>query len=154
MQELAGEAAIGRPHVAQALVEGGWVRNTDEAFEKYIGRNSPGYTERPKLSPADAMDLIKSWGGVPVLAHPIYVDDYLNHIADLKDAGLVGMEVHYAKFSSEQVSELARVADRFGLVACGGTDYHGIPDRAEYVPGTYGPPPETVEQLKRHARMG
>ncbi len=154
VQELAGEAAIGRPHVAQALVEGGWVRDTDDAFEKYIGRNSPAYTERAKLSPTDAINLIKSWGGVPVMAHPIYVDDYLNYVADLTDAGLVGMEVHYAKFSNEQVEELARVADRFGLVPCGGTDYHAIPDRIEYLPGANGPPPETVEQLKRHARKG
>ncbi len=154
VQELAGEAAIGRPHVAQALVEGGWVRDTDDAFEKYIGRNSPAYTERAKLSPTDAIDLIKSWGGVPVMAHPIYVDDYLNYVADLKDAGLVGIEVHYAKFSREQIEELARVADRFGLVACGGTDYHAIPDRTEYLPGASGPPTETVEQLKRHARKG
>ena len=154
VQELAGEAAIGRPHVAQALVEGGWVRDTDDAFEKYIGRNSPAYTERAKLSPTDAIDLIKSWGGVPVMAHPIYVDDYLNYVADLTDAGLVGIEVHYAKFSNEQVEELARVADRFGLVPCGGTDYHAIPDRIEYLPGANGPPPETVEQLKRHARKG
>ncbi len=154
VQELAGDAAIGRPHVAQALVEGGYVRDTDEAFEKYIGRNGPAYTDRTKLSPTDAIDLIKAWGGVPVMAHPLYVDDYVNYVADLKDAGLVGLEVHYAKFSSEQISELARVADRFGLVPCGGTDYHAIPDRTEFLPGANGPPPETVELLKRHARTG
>lgn len=153
VQELAGEAAIGRPHVAEALVEGGWVRDTDEAFKKYIGRNGPAYTERAKLSPADAINLIKSWGGVPVMAHPIYVDDYLNHVADLTAAGLVGMEVHYAKFSQEQVEELAKVADRFGLVPCGGSDYHAIPDRDEWLPGANGPPLETVELLKRHTRM-
>ena len=152
VQELAGEAAIGRPHVAQALVEGGWVRDTDEAFEKYIGRNAPAYTERAKLSPTDAIDLIKSWGGVPVMAHPIYVDDYLNHVADLKAAGLVGMEVHYAKFSREQVNELARVAEKFGLVPCGGSDYHAIPDRDEHLPGSSGPPLEAVELLKRHVQ--
>ena len=152
VQELAGEAAIGRPHVAQALVEGGWVRDTDEAFEKYIGRNSPAYSERAKLSPTDAINLIKSWGGVPVMAHPLYVDDYLNHVADLTAAGLVGMEVHYAKFSREQVNELTRVAEKFGLVPCGGSDYHAIPDRDERLPGSSGPPLETVELLKRHAR--
>ena len=154
VQELAGEAAIGRPHVAQALVEGGWVRDTDEAFEKYIGRNAPAYTERTKLTPTDAINLIKSWGGVPVMAHPIYVDDYLNYVADLKGAGLVGMEVHYAKFSPEQIDELARVAEKFGLVPCGGSDYHAIPDRDERLPGSNGPPLETVELLKRHARTG
>ena len=71
--EIAGEGAIGRPHIAHALLEKGYIKHFGEAFEKYIGRGCIGYVERPKITSEQACDLIISAGGVPVLAHPKYL---------------------------------------------------------------------------------
>ena len=154
VQEIAGEGAVGRPHIALAMVEKGYVTQTSEAFDKYLGRNGPAYSEREKLTPADAIELVRSCGGVAVLAHPSYVSDLDNVIPELKGVGLVGMEVYYAQYSAEKIQELAQMANRYGLVPCGGSDYHGFEDRDEPLPGTMGPPLETVQQLQSRAASG
>ena len=151
VQEIAGDGAVGRPHIAQAMVEKGYVAQTSEAFDKYLGRNGPAYSEREKLTPVAAIDLIRSWGGVAVLAHPSYVTDLDRVIPELIEAGLVGMEVYYAQYSPEKIQELAQMADRYGLLPCGGSDYHGIEDRDEPLPGSMGPPLDVVKQLERRA---
>ncbi len=74
--EIAGEGSVGRPHVAQALVEAGHAHGYQDAFERYIGRNSPAYVERMKFTPAEACALIRRAGGLPVLAHPVFFDKY------------------------------------------------------------------------------
>jgi predicted metal-dependent phosphoesterase TrpH len=120
--EGAGEGTVGRPHIAQALVERGYVPSPGEAFAKYIGRFGPAYVERYRLSPVEAVELIRSAGGIPVLAHP---RDCLEWTPDLVNAGLQGLEVYYPGYTNEDVSELREVARKYNLIATGGTDFHG-----------------------------
>jgi hypothetical protein len=86
-----------------------------------------------------------------VLAHPSYVSDLDNVIPGLIEAGLVGMEVYYARYPAEKIQELAQMADRYGLLPCGGSDYHGMEDRDEPLPGSMGPPLDVVKQLEQRA---
>ena len=151
VQEIAGEGAVGRPHIALAMVEKGYVSRTREAFDVYIGRNGPAYAERDKLTAQEAITLIKGWRGVAVLAHPADIPDLDKTLKELKSAGLAGMEVFYARYSEEKIKELADVARRHGLVPCGGSDYHALDDRGEPLPGTMGPPLEVVERLEKLA---
>ena len=151
VQEIARDGAVGRPHVALALMEKGYVSQTNEAFEKYIGRNGPAYVEREKLTPVEAVETITSWGGVAVLAHPAQLLDLDANLEDLKAAGLVGMEVYYAQYSEERIQELASTAAKHGLLPCGGSDYHALDNPGERLPGTMGPPPEVVERLEKLA---
>ena len=151
VQEIAGDGAVGRPHVALALMEKGYVSQTNEAFEKYLGRNGPAYVEREKLTPAEAVEAISSWGGVAVLAHPAQILDLDDMLEELKSAGLVGMEVYYAQYSEERILELASTAARHGLLPCGGSDYHALDNPGERLPGTMGPPLEVVKRLEKLA---
>ena len=125
VKEIAGDGAIGRPHVAQALVEKGHVKSVQEAFDLYIGRDGPAYVGRVKLTPADAIRLIQSVGGRAVLAHPSFTRNVESMLPSLKADGLAGMEVYYARYSRDQVARLKRLADQHGLIPCGGSDYHG-----------------------------
>ena len=151
VQEIAGDGAVGRPHIALALVEKGYVSLPNEAFSKYIGRNGPAYVEREKLTPPEATSLIRRWGGAPVLAHPAEITDLDDTLEELKAAGLAGMEVNYAQYSEQKIQELAEVAARHGLLPCGGSDYHGLGNPGEPLPGTVGPPPEVVKRLEKLA---
>lgn len=146
VQEIAGDASIGRPHVAQALLERGYVRDLREAFDLYLGNGKPAYVERDKLTPEDAIRQIRAVGGLPVLAHPSFVEDFEALLPDLIEAGLVGMEVYYAAYDAETIQRLLAVANRFGLVPCGGTDYHGRFE-GETGPGEAAVPVETYERL-------
>ena len=154
VQEIAGEGAVGRPHIALAMKEAGYISEVPEAFTHYIGRNGPAYAERLKLTPGDAIRLIKQWGGVAVLAHPAEIPDLDDVLVDLKAEGLAGMEVFYARYSEDKIQELAETADRHGLLRCGGSDYHGLGAPGEPLPGTMGPPLEIVERLESHAEGG
>ena len=151
--ELAGHGAIGRPHLALAMVEKGYVSQPREAFDKYIGRNGPAYVEREKLTPADAIALIRGVEGVPVLAHPAELNDLNQTLEELRSAGLVGMEVFYAQYSPDKIQELVKVAARHELLPCGGSDYHALGNDNEPLPGQMGPPLEVVEKLRALAEV-
>ena len=144
--ELAN-GAVGRPHIAQAMVEKGYITYPQEAFIKHLGRNGLAYAERAKLTPSEAVGLIIGVGGLPVLAHPREVDDVESLLPELKAAGLVGMEVYYGTYTPSEVKTLAALAAREGLVPCGGSDYHALGTPGEVEPGSVGPPMETVERL-------
>lgn len=148
VQRIAGDAAVGRPHVAQALLESGHVETVKEAFDKYIARNGPAYVEREKMTPAEAVRTIIGFGGIPCLAHPCDVtetDEQLYPIlSELKDAGLVGMEVHYKMYDPPAVERLLTAAHKFDLIPLGGSDYHGLYGADEPLPGgMYSPLPDT-----------
>lgn len=151
VQQIAGEGSVGRPHIALAMVEMGYCKEPREAFPEYLGRNGLAYVERPKMTPAEAVEMLVNVGGVPVLAHPGYLSDMETRIAELVDIGLVGMEVYYAHYSPDTVQHLAQVAARFGLIPCGGSDYHGLGNTGEPLPGALGPPLSTVERLEASA---
>ena len=124
IKEIAGKGAIGRPHIAQALLEKGYVKSIPEAFEKYIGYDSPAYVPKYKIKPEEAIQLILNAGGIPIIAHPGYYFD-LEYILHLKRNGLMGIEVWHPEHSDEEVELLNRVAQKYGFLKTGGTDYHG-----------------------------
>ena len=146
--ELSDGGAVGRPHIAQAMVEKGYIKYPQEAFEKYIGRNGPAYAERPKLTPGDAVKMILEVDGLPVLAHPArYVDNPGGHLPGLKEAGLVGMEVYYKDYTLEEIGELLGLCNKYDLIPTGGTDYHALGTPGEMEPGSAGPPLEVARKL-------
>lgn len=148
VQHFAGDGSVGRPHMALALVEAGFFKEPKEAFEEYLGNDGLAYYDRPKLNPIESVEMIKRVGGVPVLAHPTFMNDMEGGITDLKKVGLVGMEVYYAQYNDDTVRHLARLAKEYDLIPCGGSDYHGLGNSGEPLPGTLGPPEETIQLLE------
>ncbi|MCX6022048.1 MAG: PHP domain-containing protein [Chloroflexi bacterium] len=128
--EIADGAAVGRPHVAQAMLEQGYVSNFSEAFDLYIGRNGPAYAEREKLTPVEAVALAKEMGGYAAVAHPRDIPDLEGALPELVDAGLAGLESYYYGYSQEYVEYLVGLANRYGIIPTGGSDCHGIPGGA------------------------
>jgi 3',5'-nucleoside bisphosphate phosphatase len=147
VEELAGAGAIGRPHIAQAMLEKGYINSFREAFIKYLNRGGPAYVERAKITPVEATQLIVRAGGLPVLAHPLTFENFEATIAELKPAGLVGMEVYCSNYSSEQIQNLSRIAEHFSLIPTGGSDYHGLESLNEPPLGTLEVPLESAERL-------
>lgn len=147
VEELAGGGSVGRPHVAQALLEKGYINNFREAFSKYIGRGGPAYVERDKITPEEAVQLIRRAGGIPVLAHPLTSDNYEELIQKLIPAGLLGIEAYYNNYSIEQVNELLYTANKYNLIATGGSDFHGLENNNELPLGTVGVPLDVVTKL-------
>ena len=152
VQELAGEASVGRPHIAQALLEAGHIESFNEAFERFIGRNGPAYAERPKLAPAEAIAMIREAGGLAVFAHPSFTDDYPRVAAELASAGAFGLEAYYKAYEPELVTELVALAERLGLFALGGSDYHGIDREDERLPGEIPLPDAVADAFLEAAR--
>ncbi len=157
VKELSGGGAIGRPHIAQAMVEAGHVRYPKDAFDQYLGRNGLAYAERLKLTPREAIAMLRANGAVPVMAHPTYsasksdrdeIAQLRETLTELKEAGLAGMEVHYGDYTPDQVEYLAALARELDLIACGGSDYHASGNPGEPEPGSVGPPLEAVEALR------
>ena len=126
---LVREGSAGRPHVAQAMVARGYVKSVREAFDKYLATGKPAHVPRLKLTPADAVRLLRRAGGVPVLAHPGLADrDAL--IPELVAAGLLGIESYYPEHSAAQTAGYVQMCRDLGLVATGGSDFHGPRVRA------------------------
>ena len=148
VQDFAGDGTVGRPHIALAMVEAGYFKEPKEAFDEYLGNNGLAYFDRPKLAPAAGVEMIKKVGGVPVLAHPTFMNDMEAGISNLKKVGLVGMEVYYAQYDDDTVRHLARLAKEYDLIPCGGSDYHGLGNSGEPLPGTLGPPEKTIKLLE------
>lgn len=147
VRAIAGEASIGRPHIAQALIEAGHVATVDEAFARYLGRNSPAYVERERLLPTEAIALIRSAGGLAVFAHPPFTDGHEAHARVLAAAGLWGMETYYRFYDETTVETLRALAETLGLVPTGGSDYHGNDRAHEVPPGAFAFPPHAVERM-------
>ncbi|MDP2328108.1 MAG: PHP domain-containing protein [Dehalococcoidia bacterium] len=151
VREIAGEASIGRPHIARALIEAGHVADIDEAFARYLDRNSPAYVERARLSPADAVALVHQAGGLAVFAHPPFTDRYESVAESLADAGLDGLEVYYRHYDEAQVASLRALADRLGLLPTGGSDFHGLDREHEHEPGDHPLTADGVEHILEFA---
>jgi predicted metal-dependent phosphoesterase TrpH len=147
VQEIAGSGSIGRPHLAQAMLEKGYVASFSEAFDSYIGRGSPAYVERKKMVPVAAVELILGAKGLPVLAHPLTINDPEAMVIELKTAGLVGIETYYKNYNTDEVSRLASLAEGYNLVATGGSDYHGIDTDTEIMIGGVDIPLSAAEHL-------
>ncbi len=147
VREIAGDGSIARPHIAQAMLEKGYISSIKEAFDKYITRDGPAYVGREKMTPADAVALIVRTQGLPVMAHPFTVPDPEAMIIEMKAAGLVGLEAYYDGYSTDEINRLVRLADRHGLIATGGSDYHGLGGIGETMIGGVNVPMASVERL-------
>ena len=152
VQELAGEASVGRPHIAQALLEAGHIEHFNEAFDRFIGRDGPAYAERVKLEPPDAIAMIRDAGGLAVFAHPGFTKEYERVARELADAGLFGLEAYYKNYDPEVVASLVALADGLGIFALGGSDHHGIDREGERQPGDIPLPDEVVDAFLETAR--
>jgi predicted metal-dependent phosphoesterase TrpH len=146
VQEIAGDGAIGRPHVTQAMLEKGYIQTFEEAFDKYIGHGGPAYVAREKMTPQEAVQLILRAGGIPVLAHPFTVNDPEAMVKSLKKVGLKGVEAYYKDNTADATKATLKLAQKYGLIATGGTDYHGISDNEVMMGGTE-VPFEAAEKL-------
>jgi predicted metal-dependent phosphoesterase TrpH len=126
---LAAEDVVGRPHFAQALLARGYIRNRDEAFDRFLAKGKPAYVERYRLPPGESIRAIRGAGGVPVLAHPSTLQcsaaEMRRMVAGWVDEGLGGIEVYYSEHKAAQVRHYLSLVKEFGLVATGGSDFHG-----------------------------
>jgi len=147
VQEIAGSATIGRPHIAQAMLEKGDISSVKEAFTRYIGRKGPAYVEREKIAQTEAVALILQANGLPVLAHPLTFPEMETMVSKLKAAGLIGIEAYYDNYTAEEVARLVSLAERHSLIATGGSDYHGIYADNETMIGGADVPLKSAEQL-------
>jgi len=155
VQEIAGGDFVGRPHIARALVEEGYVVNIKDAFSiELIGRDGAAYVGCIKMDPREGIELVLRSGGVPVLAHPGYLNKGLalneDEIRGYVAFGLQGIEVFYSRHSEEQVRYYEKAAAGHGLLMTGGSDCHG--DSEELLLGTVRLPYSYVEALKRQKK--
>ncbi len=129
VREAAGGNVIGRPHIAKVLVDKGYAASVGEVFDKYLSAGRPAYFKKDRLTPGQGMQEILKAGGVPVLAHPLYLErdwEQLDELlAQLKQEGLKGLEVYYTDHSEEDIVQYRRLAEKHGLVMTGGSDFHG-----------------------------
>lgn len=146
VQELA-QGAVGRPHIAMALVRAGAVKTAEEAFARFIGRHGPAYVERMKVTPAEAIEIILRAGGIPVLAHPGWgVRDEM--ILALVHDGLEGLEAYYPDHTPAMTARYVHIAREHALLVTGGTDFHGGDLATKVPPGGQYVPDEVVDRLK------
>ncbi|MDH4143423.1 MAG: PHP domain-containing protein [Chloroflexota bacterium] len=123
--EPSDDDALGRPTIARALMAAGHAASVEDAFTRLIGHGGPGYVRRGGLGPEDAIAAIIAAGGIPVLAHFREAPERIELLRELQEAGLAGLEVYYRAFDAATTAELEVVARTLGLIATGGTDYHG-----------------------------
>jgi len=127
---LSGGGQVGRPHIARALLEGGYVRTFQEAFDRYLKRGRPAYVEKFRFPPEEAINMIRAAKGIPVLAHPFTLGlgsatALKTVLQNLKSLGLAGIEVFYSDHSREQEALYLKQARELDLLVTGGSDFHG-----------------------------
>lgn len=122
-------AVITRAHYARYMLEHKYISSMNEAFDRWIGDDKPYFIPREKVRPEDAVELIKKASGIPVLAHPVLYKFSLSRleklISDLKEAGLLGMETRYSTYTSGETRQMMMLANKYGLLESGGSDFHG-----------------------------
>ena len=154
VREIADGASVGRPHIAQAMVERGYLATHKDAFDGLLNNGGAAFVGRVGVTLEDAARTIRSAGGAAVLAHPLYVEGYETLVPRLPDMGIVGLEAHYANFNADEQRALFALAKRYGLLPCGGSDYHAMGNENEALPGSDGPPLEVFEALECLAGAG
>ena len=159
LQAEAGGIGAGRPHAAALLVRDGRATSIQDAFDRWLGKGKPGYVEKARLAPADALRLASASGALAVLAHPNSLEldpsALRSTLAELRDLGLVGMECEYGRYGVEDREALRALASELGLVATGGSDHHGTykPDLSVGIGrGDLDVPDSALEDLR--ARLG
>jgi 3',5'-nucleoside bisphosphate phosphatase len=159
VRSLAGTESVGRPHIAQLLMQKKYVTSAKEAFDRYLAEGKTAYVARELPTPAEAIGWIREAKGVAVLAHPTWIkatDEGLRTcVTALKEAGLGGVEVHYSTHNKRQTATYLELAQRLGLLVTGGSDFHGItkPDiEVGYGRGDLKVSPRLLDPLKEAAR--
>jgi len=146
VRAIAENSSVGRPHLADALLQGEYVHTYQEAFARYLGYHAPAYVPKKYLTPREGVDLIHSVKGIAVLAHPgITKRDEL--IPDFISLGLDGLEVYHSQFDPATTKYYMNLADKFGLIYAGGSDCHGR--REKILVGTVKVPYQCLERLKK-----
>ncbi len=160
VRAAAGSSYVGRPHIAAALLNKGYISEPAEAFtDRFIGRNGPAYVERYEIDPADAMDLIRQSGGVAVLAHPgFFKNKQRNRLEErdirlFMDWGLQGLEVYHTRHEDEDIVYYLVLAQKYRLAVTGGSDCHGG-NGGEVLMGQVKLDYARVEQLRNIWRKG
>lgn len=147
VRSKAPHGTMGRPHVALVMMDHGIIRSIDEGFDKYLSPGCPAYVPRMRLTPLEAIHLIKEAGGVPVLAHPglgcpkVLLTDFVRN-------GLEGIEVFYPKHSHDEIDYYYYQCKNFNLIMTGGSDFHGHNPEDTAILGNIQVPAETIERLK------
>jgi hypothetical protein len=142
--------SVGRPWIARALVEGGHVADTNEAFDRWLARGRPAFVPRTGASPAEVIARIHEADGIASLAHPVLIgrDEW---IAEFAAAGLDALEAYHSDHDAIATNRYLLTAERLGLAISGGSDYHGDEAHGPVAPGAVTLPPERFEALKRLA---
>jgi hypothetical protein len=143
VQATTEHGQLGRPHFAYTLVQKGYAQNLQDAFDRYLGKGRPAYVEKFRFSPQKAIHLIKKTGGVIVLAHPFTLNlpqpqDLEHIIGKLKKKGLDGIEVYYPEHSEGQTKFYRYLAQQYGLLISGGSDFHGLTKDDVHIGEGYG----------------
>lgn len=144
---LSGKKAPGRPHVARAMIKKGFVSSFKEAFNRYLDSRGPAYVPHFKMLPNETIQLITSCGGIAVFAHPA-VSNCDQLIPGLMADGLKGIEAYYSGHRPDQTEHYLGLAQKYGLLVTGGSDYHGENSGREIKLGQFNIPDQLVEKLK------
>ncbi|ADL11770.1 PHP domain-containing protein [Acetohalobium arabaticum] len=145
--EVAGSGAVGRPHIARALVNEGYVADVSAAFEDYLGDRGPAYVPKTQLTPQDAIEAINEAGGVAVLAHPGHLSTN-ELIVEIIEAGIDGIEAYYSGHDEEETKQYIKLANRYDLIITGGSDCHGPKIKEGILLGTVDIPDNVIDNLK------
>lgn len=149
--EQANGGAIGRPHVARAMIAEGWAVDFRDAFERYLGNGKAAFVMKDRLAVADAIGLIHNAGGIAVLAHPAQGGTRERVEAFVRE-GIDGVEVKHPSHSSEDMSRLLALVEHFSLVPSGGSDWHGAAEGPRTL-GMMRVPPEWLERQDARVRV-
>ena len=147
VMEKAATSAIGRPHIAQALLEKGFVNSYFEAFNKYIGNAGPAYEKKVHLSPQSAVKIISDAGGLSFIAHPNNMPEDI--LKELIEAGIDGIEVYHPSHSPQHIKFYKGIVNEYFLLESGGSDLHGGKREDEKNFGRYYAGPTAVEAMRK-----
>lgn len=155
----AGGPVVGRPHMARVMVRKGIVHNVQEAFDTYLAAGGPAYVPKDKIEVDEGIALIHDAGGVAIMAHPhstrLADDELLRELLRLKEIGLDGLECYYSIYSPDRMEALLNLSRRTGLLASGGSDFHGLTKpniRLGHVDGDLPAPTRLLDAMKARAR--
>jgi 3',5'-nucleoside bisphosphate phosphatase len=146
VRQLAAGGAIGRPHVARALVEGGYATSVADAFDKFIGTGKPGYVEKERFRISEAVSLIRSAGGVTSVAHPSLYPDHARLVAQVLDSGVDAVEVFHPDVKEADRDMYLNLARFRGKFVTGGSDDHGTVKTSETL-GTVKVPEKHIQAI-------
>ncbi len=141
------DKVLGRPHIARFLVEKGYVREFQEAFERYLSRGKPAYVPKDHVLPETGIDIIHASGGIAVIAHPGLISDWDEVWKNIGDLAWDGIETFYSEHSNSDVGRFKKIVDARGWISTGGSDYHGDYGKHRNRLGRYGLPYEEYQEM-------